>query len=106
MEIHQAFTRYKNPKGHADTERFRRTLKEECLWSPEWTCPLALIRALKDRLTHDNEHYSHSALGFNPLDSLNVRPSATGLRRRSSGRGVAFPWRTCWGCSMLALGGS
>ena len=58
------FTRYKNPKGHADTERFRRTPKEECLWSPEWTCPLALIRALKDRLTHDNEHYSHSALGY------------------------------------------
>jgi hypothetical protein len=30
-EIQQAFTSYKNPKGDADTERFTRTLKEECL---------------------------------------------------------------------------
>jgi putative transposase len=29
--IHQAFTSDNNPKGHADTERFRRTRKEECL---------------------------------------------------------------------------
>jgi putative transposase len=31
LEIHQAFTSYNNPKGNADTERFMRTLKEECL---------------------------------------------------------------------------
>jgi putative transposase len=30
MEIHQAFTSDNNPKGNADTERFMRTLKEEC----------------------------------------------------------------------------
>jgi putative transposase len=42
LEIHQTFTSYNNPKGNADTERFMRTLKEECLWLQEWTCPFAL----------------------------------------------------------------
>jgi putative transposase len=31
LEIHQAFASYNNPRGNADTERFMRTLKEECL---------------------------------------------------------------------------
>ena len=31
VEIHQAFTRYNKPKGNADTQRFLRTRKEECL---------------------------------------------------------------------------
>ena len=35
LRIHQAFTRYSNPQGNADTERFMRTLKEECLWLQE-----------------------------------------------------------------------
>jgi transposase InsO family protein len=64
LEIHQAFTSYNNPKGNADTERFMRTLKEECLWLQEWTCPLALLRAIEDWLAHYNEHYLHSALGY------------------------------------------
>jgi putative transposase len=37
--IQQAFTSYHNPKGNADTERVMRTLKEECLWLQEWSCP-------------------------------------------------------------------
>lgn len=64
VEIHQACTSDNNPKGNADTERFMRTLKEECLWLQEWTCPLELIRALKDWLAHDNDHDLHSALGY------------------------------------------
>jgi putative transposase len=32
LEIPRAFTSYSHPKGHADTERVMRTLKEECLW--------------------------------------------------------------------------
>jgi putative transposase len=64
LKIHQAFTSYNNPKGNADTERFMRTLKEECLWLQEWTCPLELMRALKDWLAHYNEYYLHSALGY------------------------------------------
>ena len=64
LEIQQAFTSDNNPKGNADTERFMRTLKEECLWLQEWTCPLQLICALKDWLAHYNDHYLHSALGY------------------------------------------
>jgi putative transposase len=32
LEIHQAFTIDHNPRGHADTERCMRTLKEESRW--------------------------------------------------------------------------
>lgn len=39
LGVHQAFTSYNHPKGNADTERVMRTLKEECLWLQEWTCP-------------------------------------------------------------------
>jgi putative transposase len=28
-----------HPRGHADTERVIRTLKEACLWRHEWPCP-------------------------------------------------------------------
>lgn len=66
LEIHQAFTSYNNPQGNADTERFMRTLTEECLWLQEWTCPLELMRALKDWLAQYNEHDLHSALGYQP----------------------------------------
>ncbi len=30
----------------------------------EWTCPLELMHALKAWLTYYNEHYLHSALGY------------------------------------------
>jgi transposase InsO family protein len=66
LGIQQAFTSSNNPKGNADTERVRRTLKEECLWLTEWTCPLDLLRALEDWITDDTEHYLHSALGSKP----------------------------------------
>jgi hypothetical protein len=40
LGIQQAFTSDHNPKGHADTERMIRTLKEECLWRHKWTSPV------------------------------------------------------------------
>jgi transposase InsO family protein len=64
LQIHQAFTSDNNPKGNADTERFMRTLKEECLWLREWTCPLELITALERWIATYNEQYLHSALGY------------------------------------------
>ncbi len=64
LEIHQAFTSYSNPKGNADTERVMRTLKEECLWLHEWTCPFQLAQALADWISYYNEHYLHSALAY------------------------------------------
>jgi putative transposase len=64
LGIQQVFTSYNNPKGNADTERWMRTLKEECLWLKEWTCPFALMSALEAWITTYNEHYLHSALGY------------------------------------------
>jgi putative transposase len=64
LGIHQAFTSDSNPKGHADTERVIRTLKEECLWWQEWTSPWELISALGAWIESDNEQYLHSALGY------------------------------------------
>jgi putative transposase len=64
LGIHQAFTSYNNPKGNADTERLMRTLKEECLWLQEWTCPFALMRAIGSWVEYYNAHYLHSALGY------------------------------------------
>lgn len=66
LGIQQAFTSYNNPKGNADTERVIRTLKEECLWLHEWTCPVTLASALKTWIDEYNEHYLHSALGYKP----------------------------------------
>jgi putative transposase len=66
LGIQQAFTSYNNPKGNADTERIMRTLKEECLWLTEWTCPFELINALEAWIADYNEHYLHSALGYKP----------------------------------------
>jgi putative transposase len=64
LGIQQAFTSYGNPTGNADTERFRRTLKEECLWLREWTCPFPLMSAFIDWIDHSKEPYLHSALGY------------------------------------------
>jgi transposase InsO family protein len=60
----QAFISDNNPKGHADTERVIRTLKEECLWLHEWTSPFTLASALKTSIDQYNEQYLHSALGY------------------------------------------
>jgi putative transposase len=66
LGIQQAFTSDNNPKGNADTERVMRTVKEECLWLQEWTCPFALVSALDSWITYYNEHYLHSTLGYKP----------------------------------------
>jgi putative transposase len=66
LGVQQAFTSYNNPKGNADTERVLRTLKEECLWLHEWTCPVTLASDLETGIADYNEHYLHSALGYEP----------------------------------------
>lgn len=66
LGIHQALTSSNNPPGNADTARFMRTLKEECLWLQEWTCPFALMTALERWIADDHEQYLHSALAYKP----------------------------------------
>lgn len=64
LGIQQAVTSFNNPKGNADTERFMRTLKEECLWWQEWTSPFGLISALDSWIEIYNDHYLRSALEY------------------------------------------
>jgi putative transposase len=64
VESHPTCTSCHNPTGNADTERFMRTLTEECLWLQEWTCPVALISVLDQGINDDNTHSLHSALGY------------------------------------------
>ncbi len=64
LGITQAFTRYNNPKGNADTERLMRPLKEELLWLREWTSPLELERAPAAWVDWYHTRYVHSALGY------------------------------------------
>ena len=66
LGIRQAFTSYNNPKGNADTERFMRTMKEECLWLREWTSYNELVKELDDWIEEYNGQYLHSALGYKP----------------------------------------
>jgi putative transposase len=63
LQIQQACTSDNNPKGNADTERWMRTLTEECLWLQEWTCPFALVKVVEGWIDQYNEQYLHSALG-------------------------------------------
>ncbi len=64
LGIRQAFTRFANPKGNADTERSIRTLKEELLWLHEWNDEHDVAEAIEAWMPRFNETYLHSALGY------------------------------------------
>ncbi len=66
LGINQAFTSYNNPKGNADTERFMRTMKEECLWLTEWMSYNELVKDLDNWIEYYNGQYLHSTLGYKP----------------------------------------
>jgi putative transposase len=65
LAIPQTCTSDHTPQGYADTERFMRTLKEECLWLQAWTCPVVFVSALDTWINDDHTQYRHSALGDN-----------------------------------------
>ena len=64
LGINLAFTSYNNPKGNADTERFMRTMKEECLWINEWDDLGNLTESLKYWFKEYNQNYLHSKLHY------------------------------------------
>ncbi len=64
LGINLAFTSYNNPKGNADTERFMRTMKEECLWINEWDDLEKLTESLTDWFHEYNQNYLHSKLHY------------------------------------------
>jgi len=64
LEVQQAFTSYKNPKGNADTERMIRTMKEELFWLREWESETELSLELDKWVDYYNRNYLHYALGY------------------------------------------
>ncbi len=64
LGINLAFTSYNNPKGNADTERFMRTMKEECLWINEFDNLEHLAKSLTNWFGEYNQNYLHSKLHY------------------------------------------
>lgn len=64
MGIKQIFTSYNNPKGNADTERVIRTLKEDLIWTNEFTTPFELQGKLDEWIDNYNRDYPHSSIGY------------------------------------------
>ncbi|MFA4902405.1 MAG: integrase core domain-containing protein [Desulfobaccales bacterium] len=64
MDIEQIFTSFNSLKGNAETERFIRTLKEECLWLEEVSSLNEAQKRLSAWIGFYNNHYLHSALGY------------------------------------------
>lgn len=80
LGIEQVFTAYNNPKGNADTERFMRTLKEECLWLQEWSGLSQVKKELEQWFEEYNTGYLHSALGYMPPAQFEQRYEPTRLK--------------------------
>jgi transposase InsO family protein len=70
LGVAQCLTSYANPKGHADTERVRRTIKEELLWLREWPSVSSVAEAMERFAPAFNANYLHSAVGYRTPDSF------------------------------------
>jgi transposase InsO family protein len=62
MEIKQIFASYNNPKGNADTERIIRTLKEDFVWTRDFTSPDEFMNQWKQWVEDYNEDFPHSSI--------------------------------------------
>lgn len=71
LGIQQTFTSYNNPKGNANTERWFRTFKEDCVWINEWSSLKEARYNIKNWIEFYNNDYVHSALnGMSPNEFL------------------------------------
>ncbi len=64
LGIKQVFASYNNPKGNADTERVIRTLKEDLVWTREWTSIYEFTEELTNWINRYNDAYPHPSLGY------------------------------------------
>ena len=71
LEIQPTYTAYNNPKGNANTERWFRTFKEDCVWIHEWDNFKAVVKDIKKWIEFYNNKYPHSALdGYSPNEFM------------------------------------
>lgn len=64
IEIKQIFASYNNPKGNADTERVMRTIKEDFVWTHDFSSPFQFIKQFQQWIERYNNDYPHSSLGY------------------------------------------
>ncbi|MCP4100147.1 MAG: transposase [Lentisphaerae bacterium] len=64
LGIQQIFASYGNPKGNADTERVIRTIKEDLVWTREYSSFDELESTLAEWVKNYNEDYPHSTLAY------------------------------------------
>jgi len=64
MEIKQIFASYNNPKGNADTERLMRTIKEDFVWTHDFSSADECINQLKQWVEDYNNDYPHSSISY------------------------------------------
>ena len=64
LDIHQIFASYGNPKGNADTERVIRTIKEDLVWTREYSSFNELESTMAEWVVNYNEDFPHSTLGY------------------------------------------
>ena len=64
MEIKQIFASYNNPKGNADTERLMRTIKEDFVWTCDYSLPDEFTDQFKQWVEDYNNDYPHSSISY------------------------------------------
>ena len=64
MEIKQIFASYSNPKGNADTERVMRTIKEDFVWTRDFSSPDEFTDQCKQWVEDYNNDYPHSSINY------------------------------------------
>lgn len=69
LGIKQIFASYNNPKGNADTERIMRTIKEDFVWTREFSSPIEFAKEFKLWVDDYNNDFPHSSLKYQtPLE--------------------------------------
>jgi len=64
MEIKQIFASYNNPKGNAETERVMRTIKEDFMWSRDFSLPDEFVNQFKQWVEDYNNDFPHSSINY------------------------------------------
>jgi len=64
VKVKQIFTTWNNPKGNADTERFFRTLKEDLVWTNDWSIPFEFQKDFNAWINLYNTDFPHQSLSY------------------------------------------